>query len=67
MPYSTDAIPSKAAADSAMTSLGISGLQVIEQNKMYKITGEIFDTKDEARDALGSAGMEGVFVTTIYE
>lgn len=58
---------SKAAADSAMTSLGISGLQVIEQNKMYKITGEIFDTKDEARDALGSAGMEGAFVTTIYE
>lgn len=50
-----------------MSSLGISGLQVMEQNNMYKITGKVFETKDEAREALKSAGAEGAFVTTVYE
>ena len=58
---------SQAAAESAMSSLGISGLQVMEQNNMYKITGQVFETKDEAREALKSAGAEGAFVTTVYE
>lgn len=50
-----------------MSSLGISGLQVIEQNKMYKITGEIFDSKDKAKEALKSSGVDKAFVTTIYK
>ena len=58
---------SKAAAESAMSSVGISGLQVIEQNKMYKITGEIFDSKDKAKEALKSSGVDKAFVTTIYK
>lgn len=57
----------KAAAESAMSSLGISGLQIIEQNKMYKIIGEIFDSKDKAKEALKSAGVDKAFVTTVYK
>ena len=54
----------KAAAETAMSSLGISGLQVVEQNKMYKIIGEIFESKDKAKEALDSAGTDNAFVTT---
>lgn len=57
----------KAAAETAMSSLEISGLQVVEQNKMYKIIGEIFDSKDKAKEALGSAGTDNAFVTTVYK
>ena len=57
----------KSAAEAAMSSLGISGLQVVEQNKMYKIIGEIFDSKDKAKEALGSAGTDNSFVTTVYK
>ena len=50
-----------------MSSLGISGLQVVEQNKMYKIIGEIFESKDKAKEALDSAGTDNAFVTTVYK
>ena len=41
---------------------------MIEQEDLYKIIGEIYDKKDEARSALGDLP-EGTsaFVTTIYE
>lgn len=57
----------KAAAETAMSSLGISGLQVVEQNKMYKIIGEMFESKDKAKEALDSAGTDNAFVTTVYK
>ena len=58
----------KASADSALSSLGIEGATVIEQEDLYKIIGEIYDKKDEPRSALGDLP-EGTsaFVTTIYE
>ncbi|MFQ7473663.1 MAG: SPOR domain-containing protein [Anaerovoracaceae bacterium] len=59
---------SKDAAEKAMSALNITGLQVKEQNSMYKIVGETYKTKDEARSALDKLP-EGTkaFVTEIYE
>lgn len=59
---------SKAAAEAAMPAVGISGLQVIEQSNMYKIIGEVYKTKDEAKAALGELpDTVKSFVTTVYE
>lgn len=59
---------SKAAAEAAMPAVGISGLQVIEQSNMYKIVGEVYKTKDEAKAALGELpDTVKSFVTTVYE
>ena len=59
---------SRDAAENAMSSLGITGIQVKEQNNMYKIVGETYKKKDEAREALDKLP-EGTkaFVTEIYE
>lgn len=59
---------SKTAADAVMPTVGVEGLQVIEQNDMYKIVGEIYKTKDEAKTALNELpDTVNGFVTTIYE
>lgn len=59
---------SKDAAEQAMSSLSAAGLQVVEQNKMYKIIGEIFETKEEAKKSLQSLdNIEKAFVTTVYK
>lgn len=59
---------SREAAEKAMSSLEITGLQVIEQDSMYKIVGETYKEKEDARAALDKLP-EGskAFVTEIYE
>ena len=43
------------------------GLQVIIQDSMYKIIGDIYETKEEARDALEEVPEDvSSFVTTVY-
>lgn len=57
-----------ASASSALSSIGIEGLTVIEQDSMYKIVGEIYAKKDEARAALEKLPEDtNAFVTTLYE
>lgn len=58
----------KAAAEAVMPTIGVEGLQVIEQDGMYKIVGEIYKTKDEAKTALNELPetVSG-FITTIYQ
>ncbi len=59
---------SKSAAETAMSDLETTDLQILEQNNMYKIVGKVFDTKEEAKKALESlTGSDKAFVTTIYE
>ena len=59
---------SKAAADSVMPTINVDGLQVIEQDEMYKIIGEVYKTKKEAKAALETIpDTVKVFVTPIYE
>lgn len=59
---------SKAAAETAMTGTGINGLQIIEQEDMYKIIGEIYKTKAEAKAALEELpDTVNSFVTAVYE
>lgn len=58
----------QSAAESAVTSIGIEGLKVLKQNDMYKIVGEVYKTKEEAKTALGSLPPTAkAFVTPIYE
>lgn len=58
----------KAAAEKAMSSIKTEGLHVMEQKGMYKIIGDIFDTKEKAKEALDKLPeTEKAFVTTIYE
>lgn len=59
---------SEASAQGAMGNVGVEGLEIISQENMYKIIGDIYETKDEARKALETVP-EGVnaFVTTVYE
>lgn len=56
----------ESAAKNTAESIGTSGIQVILQDDMYKIIGEIYDSKNEAKKALESLpeGVKG-FVTTI--
>lgn len=59
---------SKAAAEKAMSELDAADLQVLEQNGMYKILGKVFDTKEQAKEALESlTDADKAFVTTVYE
>ena len=57
----------KGAAEAVMPTIGVDGLQVIEQNDMYKIVGEIYDTKEKAEKARAQLP-ESVksFITTVY-
>lgn len=59
---------SKTAAEAVLPTVGVDGLQIIEQNDMYKIIGDIYETKAEAKAALDELP-ETVksFVTTIYK
>lgn len=58
----------KASAEAAMNNMKMPGLQIIEQNNMYKIIGEILKTKEAAKKALAQLpdGTEA-FVTEIYK
>lgn len=57
----------KAAAENALSLLGLTGLQVVEQDNMYKITGTVYKTKDEAKAALKELPENTeAFVTEIY-
>ena len=58
----------EAAAEAAMKNMNIDGTQIIEQNNMFKIIGEIYKTKNKAKSALEqlSDGTDA-FVTEIYE
>ena len=61
--YSTES-----AAEAVMPTLGVENLQIIDQNDMYKIIGEIYKSKEEARKALAALPESaGAFVTTIYD
>ncbi|MDO4486777.1 MAG: SPOR domain-containing protein [Bacillota bacterium] len=58
----------KAAAEAARSNIDVNNLQIIKQDQMYKIVGEIYDDKNKAKKALGQLP-EGVsaFVTEIYK
>lgn len=58
----------KASAESVIPSIGVTDLKVIHQDGMYKIIGEVYKTKDEAKTALGNLPEDTkAFITTIYE
>lgn len=58
----------KASAELAMPSIGVEGLKVIEQDDLYKIVGEIYKTKEEAKNALKELpDTANAFVTPIYD
>ena len=58
----------KASAELAMPSIGVEGLKVIEQDELYKIVGEIYKTKADAKKALNELpDTVNAFVTPIYE
>lgn len=58
----------KSAAEKAMASLGITGLQIVEDNSLYKVIGKIYSSKDQARKELAGlpAGTKA-FAAAIYE
>ena len=57
----------EASAEKAMADTGMDGLQVISQDSMYKIIGDIYETKEEARNALEEVPEDvSAFVTTVY-
>lgn len=58
----------EAVAEAAMKGIDAEGLQVIEQDSMYKIVGETYDTKEKAAAALKKLpDTVQAFVTTIYK
>lgn len=58
----------KAAAEAVMPTVGVGDLQIIKQNDMYKIVGEIYKTKAEAKAALAELpDTVNSFVTTVYK
>ena len=58
----------KAAAEAAMKEIDASGLQVLEQNNMYKIIGRTYDTREKAAAALKELpDAATAFVTAIYK
>ena len=58
----------KASAEKVMDSIDVNGLQIIEQDNLYKIIGVIYKSKAEAKTALEDLP-EGTaaFVTEIYQ
>lgn len=56
------------AAKTAMGEIDVTGLQILQQDEMYKIVGKTYETKEKAVSALEELP-EGVdaFVTTIYQ
>ncbi len=58
----------EAVAEAAMKCIDVEGLQVIEQDSMYKIIGETYDTKEKAAAALKKLpDTVQAFVTAIYK
>lgn len=61
--YSTES-----AAEKAMSSLEVTGLQIIENNSMYKVIGKIYSSKEQARTELaGLPDGTKAFAAAIYE
>lgn len=59
---------SREAAETVLPTLGIDNLQIIEQGNLYKIIGQTYQTKGEAKEALTALPeTAAAFVTTIYE
>ncbi|MGN0703981.1 MAG: SPOR domain-containing protein [Lentihominibacter sp.] len=59
---------SRAAAEAVKDNIDIQGLQIIEYNKMYKITGEIYSDKEKAKKALAELPEDiDAFVTAVYK
>ena len=59
---------SRAAAEAVKANIDIQGLQIIEYNKMYKITGEIYSDKEKAKKALAELPENiDAFVTAVYK
>ncbi|NLD19243.1 MAG: SPOR domain-containing protein [Clostridiales bacterium] len=61
---------SESSAKTAMSGFGIDGLQIVEQNEMYKVIGKVYDTKEEAGKALKDISEDkksNAFVATIYQ
>lgn len=56
------------AAENAMKQVNAEGLQVVEQNSLYKVIGKVCRTREDARDTLKEMpeGTSG-FVTEVYE
>lgn len=58
----------KTSAELAMPSIGVENLEIIEQDDLYKIVGEVYKTKNEAKKALEDLPETvNAFVTPIYE
>lgn len=58
----------KTSAELAMPSIGADNLEIIEQDDLYKIIGEVYKTKKEAKKALEDLPeTANAFVTPIYE
>ena len=58
----------KASAELAMPSIGVDDLTVIEQDDLYKIIGEVYKTKEDAKKALNELpDSVNAFVTPIYK
>ena len=58
----------EAVAEAAMKDIDVTGLQVLEQDNMYKIVGKTYDTKEKAAAALKELpDTVSAFVTTIYK
>ncbi|MDD6647624.1 MAG: SPOR domain-containing protein [Firmicutes bacterium] len=59
---------SRAAAEAVKANIDIQGLQIIEYNKMYKITGEIYSDKEKAKKSLAELPENiDAFVTAVYK
>lgn len=59
---------SRNAAETVMSSIDVQGLQVIENDEMYKIIGEIYSKKDNAKKALEEVPDDvDAFVTAVYK
>lgn len=60
----------RASAKAAMGNYNMEGLQVVEQNKMYKIIGKVYNSKEEAKKELEGMADDvksSAFVATIHE
>lgn len=59
---------SRDAAEAVKNNIDVQGLQIIENNDMYKIIGEIYSEKEKAKQALKEVpdGIDA-FVTAVYK
>lgn len=56
------------AAEKAMKQVNAEGLQIVEQNSLYKVIGKICKTREDARGTLNNLPEgTGGFVTEVYE